>query len=31
MSWAWILGSFLLIVVCSSLSLYMTLKAQKKQ
>lgn len=30
MSWSWILGVFLLILVCSSLSLYITLKVYKK-
>jgi hypothetical protein len=30
MSWSWLLGEFLLIIVCSSLSLYLTLKGQKK-
>ena len=31
MSWSWILGEFILILVCSSLSLYITLKNQKKR
>jgi hypothetical protein len=30
MSWSWILGSFLLILVCSGLSLLITLKRMKK-
>lgn len=29
MSWSWILGEFILILVCSSLSLFITLKSQK--
>ncbi len=31
MSWSWILGEFILILACSSLSLYLTLKNQKKR
>ena len=30
MTWSWILAEFILILVCSSLSLYITLRRQKK-
>ncbi len=31
MSWSWILGEFILILVCSSLSLFITLRSRKTE